>query len=261
MTIPEGWPLDISTMMMKRGFILLDFNNVFTGDLVSFTSNDIEAKLMVPIRKMLSDHVNINRIEIRIYGGWYQQGALTDKASTAFTLLSGIDCTIPLENNGRWVRWGMENVISAYGTNHFWNNTYRQKSGLPRIIVKTDAQRESCGIDKNHCPVEIVKKISKGAEKICQVEGCALKAGDIFQTFGQKMIDTLMACDILTIAEEPETDAIAVMTDDVDILPALVVSSMKYDRVGYYIATHNNQHVTQDFPPILNPYHIKALIL
>ena len=70
-----------------------------------------------------------------------------------------------------------------------------------------------------------------------------------------------MACDILTIAEETETDAIAVMTDDVDMLPALVVSSMKYSRVSYYIATHNKQHATQDFPPLLNPYHIKTLIL
>lgn len=246
---------------MKRGFVLLDFNNVFTGDLASVSCNDIEVKLMVPIRKMLSDHTDINRVEIRVYGGWYQQGALTDKASAAFTLLSGIDCTIPLQNHGRWVRWGLENVISAYGTNHFWDNTYRQKNGLPRIIINTDVQRERCGIDKIHCPVEIVKKISKGSEKICHVDGCTLKAGDIFQTFGQKMIDTLMACDILTIAEEAETDAIAVMTDDVDILPALVVSSMKYNQVGYYVATHNNQHATQDFPQILNPYNIRTLIL
>lgn len=246
---------------MRKGFVLLDFNNVFTGDLALISSNDIEAKLMVPIREMLSDHTDINRIEIRVYGGWYQQGSLTDKASAAFTLLSGIDCTIPLNNHGRSVRWGMENVISAYGTNHFWNNTYRQKSGLPRIIVNTEAQRERCGISKNHCPIEIVKKISKGPGKICQVDECTLRAGDIFQTFGQKMIDTMMACDILTIAEESETDAIAVMTDDVDMLPALVVSSLKYNRVSYYIATHNNQHVQLDFPPILNPYNIKSLIL
>lgn len=246
---------------MKRGFILLDFNNVFTGDLTLVSSNDIETKLMVPIREILSNHADISRIEIRVYGGWYQQGSLTDKASAVFTLLSGIDFTIPLQNHGRWVRWGMEIVISAYGTNHFWNNTYRQKNGLPRIIVNTDAQREICGVDKIHCPVEIVKKISKGAEKICHVDGCTLKAGDIFQTFGQKMIDTLMACDILTIAEEADTDAIAVMTDDVDILPALVVSSMKYNQVDYYVATHNNQHAIQDFPQILNPYNVKTLIL
>ena len=246
---------------MKRGFVLLDFNNVFTGDLTLISSNDIEYKLMVPIRKMLSDYSDIDRIEIRAYGGWYQQGALTNKASAAFTLLSGIDCAIPLQNHGRWVRWRIENVISAYGTNHFWDNTYRQKNGLPRIMVNTDAQRERCGVDKIHCPVEIVKKISKGSEKICHVDGCTLKAGDIFQTFGQKMVDTLIACDILTIADEQETDAIAVMTDDVDILPALVVSSMKYNQVGYYIATHNNQHATQDFPTMLNPYNIKSLIL
>lgn len=246
---------------MKRGFVLLDFNNVFTGELTSISSNDIEAKLMIPIREMLLNHTDINRIEVRVYGGWYQQGSLTDKASAAFTLLSGIDCTLPLQNRGRWVRWNMEYVISAYGTNHFWDNTYRQKDGLPRIIVKTDFQQERCGIDKNRCPVEIVKKISKGPEKLCQVDGCSLKAGEIFQTFGQKMIDTLMACDILNIAEEQETEAIAVMTDDVDLLPALVVSSIKYYRVSYYIATHNNRHATLDFPPILNPYHIRTLIL
>ncbi len=114
---------------MKSGFILLDFNNVFTGDLALVSSNDIEAKLMIPIREMLSNHLDINRIEVRVYGGWYQQGTLTDKASTAFALLSGIDCTIPLQNHGRWVRWRIENVISAYGTNHFWDNTYRQKNG------------------------------------------------------------------------------------------------------------------------------------
>lgn len=246
---------------MERGIVLLDFNNVFTGDLASISSNDIEAKLMVPIREMLSDNANINRIDIRVYGGWYQQGSLTDKASTAFTLLGGIDCAIPLQNSGRWVRWGIENVISAYGTNHFWDNTYRQKNGLPRILVNTDAQRERCGIDKSHCPVEIVKKISKAPRKICPVDNCTLKAEDIFQTFGQKMIDTMMACDILTIAEEPETDAIAVMTDDVDMLPALVVSALKYKHVSYYIATHNKQHALQDFPPMLNSYNIKSLIL
>lgn len=234
---------------------------MFTGDLTLISSNDIEAKLMVPIREILSNHTDINRIYIRVYGGWYQQGSLTDKASTAFTLLSGIDCTIPLQNGERWVRWEMENVISAYGTNHFWDNTYRQKNGLPRIIVKTDAQKGKCGINKIHCPVEIVKKISKGPGKICQVKNCTLKAEDIFQTFGQKMIDTMMACDILTIAEEQETEAIVVMTDDVDMLPALVVSSLKYKRVSYYIATHNKQHATQDFPSILNQYNIKSLIL
>jgi hypothetical protein len=53
-----------------------------------------------------------------------------------------------------------------------------------------------------------------------------------FVTREQKMVDTLMACDLLDLAHDQEVVAIAVVTSDLDLLPPLIhAQSLKTSRL------------------------------
>ena len=65
---------------------------------------------------------------------------------------------------------------------------------------------------------------------------------DVFSQIGQKMVDTMMVCDILTYGEEEDTEFIYVLTDDVDLYPSLVLCCCKNPHVNLFVGTRNNKY-------------------
>lgn len=152
---------------------------------------------------------------------------------------------------GRSIVGKIDFVEQMYGIDFSWRNTYREKPG-PRLIIKKDVQRPHCPNNKDKCPVELLAKFTKKKEKVCQVDGCNVNNMSIFSQYGQKMVDTMMACDILTYGEEEDTEAIYVLTDDVDLFPSMALCSRRNPNVKIFIGTKNNKHVQEC--DVLNNY-------
>lgn len=223
---------------MSKAIIIIDYNNVFTCD--SCTPEEIEITLNDVINRALNNSSQIDEFYIRIYGGWYQNEMLTDRGSDVMLKFSQIN-PIPNLYENRRIKGNIEFVEQIYGVDFSWKNTYREKAG-PRLIIRKDKHNSHCTNNKEKCPVEILAKFTKHNARICNVEGCQTKNMDVFSQIGQKMVDTMMVCDILTYGEEEDTEFIYVLTDDVDLYPSLVLCCCKNPHVNLFVGTRNNKY-------------------
>ena len=77
------------------------------------------------------------------------------------------------------------------------------------------------------CPVRILQKFIKNKERLCNNNGCTTKHQEILYRKEQKMIDTMMTCDVITYSSEPTVKAIYIASDDVDLFPCIAISKVR----------------------------------
>lgn len=228
-------------IIMEAAYLIVDYNNIFP--IGKDTKEVVEYALSYVIQQTLDEYESIDTVIVKIYAGFYRNDCLTIRASQIMQQITSIN-VIPDRYNGRIIRGDVEFGTKLYGVDFEWKNTYREKDG-PRIVVNLDLHRPQCENYKQSCPIEILKKFTKGANKICPNEDCNLRNVDIFKQYGQKMVDTLMTCDILTLAEESNTKLISIMSDDVDLYPAIVLSRCKYPNVQLKLYSRNNRRINE----------------
>ncbi len=139
----------------------------------------------------------INRVEIRIYGGWYDSSAnLTLKA---IDLSQEIENDFPkpltLKKNNKFLKFICNSelafsLIEVPGEIYF--NTFRRKvvnkSMRPLSKAKLGCEIDTCLADQFH------KCFS---ERKCIHTNCQRPLSDFIHRNEQKMVDTLIICDIL----------------------------------------------------------------
>ena len=158
----------------------------------------------------------------------------------------------PVPNGSAMIRGTLELAEQMYGVEGVWNNTYREKEGLPRLIMnKSIIDKTECEKDESRdvCPINILKRFSKrnnerSQPKICHISNCK-NSSNVFNQLGQKMVDSIMVCDILTYGEDETTKVIYVITDDVDLFPAVVLCSKKKDTVDLIIKIKNERQLVE----------------
>lgn len=241
---------------MSKIVLIVDYNNIFIAD--NCTAKEIELTLKDVVEQALQVSDTVNEILIRIYEGWYQDEKLTDRGSSIMSKFAQIE-PFPNVYKGKSIVGKIDFVEQIYGIDFPWRNTYREKPG-PRLIIKKDVHRPHCPNNKDKCPVELLAKFTKKKEKVCHVDGCNVNNMSVFSQYGQKMVDTMMACDILTYGEEEDTAAIYVLTDDVDLFPSIALCSRKNPNVKLYIGTKNNKHV-QECDVLNNNFGITTFLL
>jgi hypothetical protein len=72
------------------------------------------------------------------------------------------------------------------------------------------------------CPAKILQKFTTRPTRSCPVEACPVTAFTAFTTREQKMVDTMMTCDLLDLAHDEDVIGLAVVTADSDLLPPLI---------------------------------------
>lgn len=241
---------------MSKIVLVVDYNNIFLAD--NQSAKEIELTIKDVIYQALQLSRNVNEILVRIYEGWYQNDKLTDRGSSIISKFAQIEL-FPNVFDGRAINGRIEFVEQMYGIDFSWRNTYREKPG-PRLIINKDAHRPYCPNNKDKCPVELLAKFTKKQDKVCHVEGCNVKNMNVFSQYGQKMVDTIMACDILTYGEDDDTEAIYVLTDDVDLFPSMALCSRKNSNVKIFLGTKNNKHV-QECDMLNNNFGITTFLL
>lgn len=201
--------------------VLVDYDNFFRGPLGS--THEIQAALSRMVDIALEVHPELADILIRLYGGWLREDVLTDRASQLQTLIGPpASSTAHLDRAGV-LRLEVGLVLRLAGVPGLtWGHTFRAKPGLPRLRLAESPRPAGC-VASDCCPIDLLQRMSRRPERKCHVTGCAVRADTAFVIREQKMVDTMIACDCLTLAET--NSVVLVLSDDLDVLPAMALAA------------------------------------
>jgi hypothetical protein len=160
-------------------------------------------------------------VSIRIYGGWTESGAMSQDASAIAAQLPTVD-PFPIPSYGRLVHGEVHlaTTLSMCPTVEL-GDLCRTRQGPPRIRLANRPRPLGC-IEPQSCAAKSLQKFTERGSRQCPTETCEVTAGVAFLTRQQKMVDTLMACDLLDFAHDPDVVAISVVTADTDLMPPLL---------------------------------------
>lgn len=230
---------------MSRAVILIDFDNIYYK--VEFSKEKLCMDFSALIDYSLGETADIDSVTLRLYDGWRKDARSTQKADRVSSVIEGVEAELfPIIRNKRKIFGEIVLATSQYGFDFEWGNTLSIKSGIHRLSLKggsiTDNQ---CG-DDSHCPLLMISNASKGKIVSCPIDECKNVNFDKLVRNEQKMVDTMMTCDYLDFAIDKDFEVVAIVSDDVDVLPSLLLAS-KYKKPSMrllYIAK-NNWHLKQ----------------
>ncbi|WP_290397203.1 hypothetical protein [Bacteroides acidifaciens] len=111
---------------MNNAVVIIDFDNYFQKDINEYSKEQIES-LFLKIIDYISIHNDVMQINFRLYGGWYQDDDLTNRASVVFQKISNIDIFPHIINQNKRIFGDIQIVYNLYGIDYIWHNTYREK--------------------------------------------------------------------------------------------------------------------------------------
>lgn len=168
-------------------------------------------------------------IHIRLYGGWMEDGLWSRLASLLQQEISKSNF-FPIVNSQRTgLLYGSIDLATSLLSlpSMIWQNTRKQKNGLPRIRLDRAHICNTCEDNKEICPFKIIEKVSRKKGKVCSVTGCNLTNNSVFKVIEQKMVDTILALDLVFASEQDHVSALILMSDDIDIHPAVALAATR----------------------------------
>ncbi len=243
--------------------VIIDFDNYLGTDVSKLTKEDLELTLTDIVIQCEKHFHGFDSIQIRLYGGWYHETTLTKQASAIQQLLSQINI-FPKIGNGKILRGSVELVSSLFDIpNYNWQYTYKEKNGIPRIRINHDEIDLLCNSNRESCPKFILYKFTQKKTKQCHVPGCNHLHKDVFKGIEQKMVDTMIACDIISTVKNNEIKGVFVLSDDQDHFPSYAMASTYSDQVDKIVIGVKNSD-NQRFSLISNlltPFNIKIITI
>jgi len=160
------------------------------------------------------------RCDVRVYGGWYESTEITRLAQ---------DVTIEIQRDfPKIIRLpvgdGNHVAVSANAElavallqepSHHLFNTYRRKGKPYNVRVEKPT---IVGCADPDCILPLMKKLLKTGN--CPKPGCGVAVGDLVYRHEQKIVDTMLSCDLIHAAGGG-TDRIILVSGDDDFLPPL----------------------------------------
>ena len=156
------------------------------------------------------------------------------------------------------------NVVLAtqlYGHSFVWYNTYREHVGIPKLRIDHSATGTQCETNASTCPVKILKRFVDKKTRVCNNPNCTTVHSSVFFQRTQKYVDTMIACDIISLGTDNEVVGVYVLSDDVDHFPAFAVTHDLHStkaKLGLYMA--NDQNVAQ-YASLLSPFEIDVTLI
>jgi hypothetical protein len=219
--------------------VIIDFDNYFE-DYAKLDAEKLELALTEIVEKCEEYFENTKEISIRLYGGWYQETTLTKQASKIQQFLSNISI-FPKVKNNKITNGTIEMVSSLFKIpNIQWYHTYKEKNGIGRIRINHDIVDDFCTQNKEQCPKYILYKFTATKNKKCNIENCTHIHKDVFKASEQKMVDTMIACDVISAVNDENVNGVFVLSDDQDHFPSYAIASEQV-----------KQKENQSFPIIL----------
>lgn len=160
------------------------------------------------------------RCDVRIYGGWYEGAQITRMAQDVVVQIqSDFPAIVRIPKTGiGYVRVLMNAELAVsllQEPGHHLFNTYRRK-GKPANIRVENPQVVGCA--DVSCVLPMMKKLLRSGN--CPKAGCGIKTGNLVYRDEQKIVDTMLSCDLIHAARSDVSQIILVSGDD-DFLPPL----------------------------------------
>ncbi|NMX68136.1 NYN domain-containing protein [Pseudomonas sp. WS 5111] len=176
--------------------------------------------------------------EVRLYGGWFEGESLSNLSQDiSASIQSEFPTLIKIPKNIGTCKLNVT-VELAYSLleepSHHLFNTYRRK-GKPSNLRVEKQINIGCAVPT--CPLPIARKLlEKG---VCPSVGCTNKSKNIVYRHEQKLVDTMLTCDLIYLATHLYDYLIIISADD-DFLPpirTLLLRGVKVVRVHPRMST------------------------
>lgn len=210
--------------------VLVDYDNAFPPS-AAHTDQEISLRVERWLRRLSALMPLVELFEVRLYGGWYDDQDLSRHGSNAARTLTLMPEFPILIAGGRVLRGSISLAVGPLilARNSPLLGTYRRRSSLPRVRLSDHPYPESCSRVDPSCPAAILQSFTKSASRQCPVESCSLVAKDAFVVHEQKMVDTLLATDLLTAGHSGLSyAAVIVVSGDSDFVPPLLAARHLY---------------------------------
>lgn len=159
-----------------------------------------------------------NDVEARLYGGWHDgmhqtktaqlvSAAIKDKFPSTEKSLIGLNGLV-LSKVSAYMAVTMEGIPSE-----ILHGTFREKSPDWRIKVRPS---EEFNCDQSDCLLNLLRRSLRKQQ--CKISGCNRPIVDALYRAEQKMVDTMMCCDLMGQNTSID-DLIVVVSDDTDFFP------------------------------------------
>lgn len=242
-----------------KSVILIDYANVFFNDKVS--ASNLQYRVKQFVEECLASYPDTNQIDVRLYGGWKTDSTFTQQADAVRGYLDSLNSELfPCVYNNHKVYGSVIVVTSQYNLEIEWQNTMREKHARHFLKVLVD-QHEVCEADPSQCPLHLVANATRGEKVNCPIQGCGEINIHQLVRMEQKMVDSMMTCDILEYVHDSDYRLIEVVSDDVDLHPALALAGSRYsekNHVSLLLMVRNARNCEQ-YHSLLNPFHVKIV--
>ncbi|MEW8288369.1 MAG: NYN domain-containing protein [Candidatus Thiodiazotropha endolucinida] len=165
--------------------------------------------------------------DVRVYGGWYEGTNITRLAEKVTVEIQNdfpkvIRLPAPNDAGHVYVTTNAELAVALLQEpGHHLFNTYRKKGKPANVrVVKPSV----IGCSNDDCILPKVKKIL--ATGRCPVDSCTTNEGRLVYRHEQKIVDTMLTCDLIHSANGV-SDRIVLISGDDDFLPPLRTVMLK----------------------------------
>ncbi len=99
--------------------------------------------------------------------------------------------------------------------------TFRRREGPSRLQLTNTPLPDRCVGNINDCPLRTLVHITRRPSRACPVDMCDVTPREAFVVNEQKMVDVMIASDLLYFCRDSTAIGVALTTCDSDLLPAL----------------------------------------
>ena len=229
---------------MPALLVLVDYDNV---DRTHTVAGPVSlAKILVALvpNSIIARHQGVT---VRLYGGWRNNGTLTQFAQKLVpdihrqspTVMSILDAGITLN-----VRLTVELAQGPIGSSTSLEQTFVKNRGL-RNFRSRSSLRPECA-SPSSCGLQMFSGLTHATP--CGNSGCNSKLADVFVRDEQKMVDTLIVADIAHQAFAAKATDVVVVSSDTDMWPGVLLAL----RSGCAVTHIHTKHGTRTQQHLIN---------
>jgi uncharacterized LabA/DUF88 family protein len=197
--------------------ILVDYDNLLPSHKVAGLI-DVATRVLMQLPKPATDERGM--CEMRLYGGWYEGTTMTQLAQElSIAIQADFPYLIRVPNQTGGITPISVNASLATSLieepAHYLFDTFRKK-GKPKNVRVQNPQDVGC--TNTNCTLPLLKKLLKNGS--CPAAMCGISATDLVYRSEQKIVDTMLTCDLL-YSQHQRLDHVVLVSADDDFIPPI----------------------------------------
>ncbi len=234
-------------------YILVDHDNLKKNRYQEYRRGLVDIVEVVCERFMQLSGVEIDRIMVRLYGGWFAGNNITRPAQEIVRAISvSFPRTFSYVRNEVAHKY-IVNVEMAYtlliNQREQIYNTYRTRNTNIDFRFKHPI---SIGCHDSECPLIGVSDIIN--HRRCNHGKCLLTLENIIERDEQKLVDTMIGADTIFLLQNNGNNYVCIVSSDDDFMP-FYMHACAINRDIYHIDTNNMRSQRSCYARLLNAHY------